>query len=99
MDDFFQTAGLADCTDEQRERIIAIFLRMIQNRVIARILNASSQEEQQALDNLLQMQDTDAINVFLSAKELPDMEDMIVEEAIASKSELTHLLTAPQGAV
>ncbi len=96
MDDFFQAAGLTDCTDEQRERIIALFLRMIQNRVIIRLLNASSQEEQQTLDNFLQKQDTDAIDVFLSDKGLPDMTTMIMEEAVASKSELTHLLTAPQ---
>ena len=94
MDDFFQIPELADCTDEQRERIIAVFLRMIQNNVITRILNVSSQEERQALDNLLQMQDTEAINDFLSDKGLPDMESLIMEEAIASKSELTQTLTA-----
>lgn len=99
MDDFFQTSGLAECTDEQRERIIALFLRMVQNRVIARILNASTKEEQQTLDNLLHIQDTDAIDVFLSDKSLPNMETMIMEEAVASKTELTHLLTAPQGAL
>ncbi|MBI2645371.1 hypothetical protein HYW94_04340 [Candidatus Uhrbacteria bacterium] len=94
MDDFFQVPELADCTDEQRERIIALFLRMVQNRVIVRILDASNKQEQQALDNLLQIQDTGAINAFLTEKGLPNMEDMIVEEAVASKSELTHLLTA-----
>ena len=94
MDDFFQIPELADCTDEQRERIIAVFLRMIQNNVITRILNVSSQEERHALDNLLQMQDTEAINDFLSDKGLPDMESLIMEEAIASKSELTQTLTA-----
>jgi|GEM_PF-1756438 len=93
MDDFFQTAGLADCTDEQRERIIALFLRMVQNHVIMRILDASNQEEQVTLDKLLQMQDTDAINVFLSEKGLPNMEAMILEEALASKKELAQLLT------
>jgi hypothetical protein len=93
MDDIFQTAELADCTDEQRERITALFLRMVQNRVIMRILHASSKEEQITLDNLLQMQDTDAINVFLAQKGLPDMESMILEEAHTAKPELVQLLT------
>lgn len=96
MDDFFQHAGLKDCTDEQRERIVALFLRMIQNRVIMRILGESTSEEQQTLDNLLQKRDTDAINGFLMDKGLSDMETMIMEEAVVSKAELAQLLTAPQ---
>lgn len=87
----FDILGIADLPDNQKATMLQKLIRIIYQRVIARIIDALSDDSMRTLKTAIQTEDEHATTVLLAQSGLPSFEMMMAEEALFIKHEMNLL--------
>lgn len=88
--DIFDLLGMAGISSKQRQDISTDMIVTIQNRIIARLSDSLSADEQDALIDALSEKKTVEAREILSRNDLSSLETMAVEEALIYKHQLVN---------
>lgn len=88
--DIFDLLNMAGISSKQRQDISTDMIVTIQNRIIARLQDALTGDEQDTLIAALYEKRAQEAAEILSAKSLPSLETMAVEEALIYKHQLIN---------
>lgn len=88
--DIFELLGMAGISSKQRQDISTDMIVTIQNRIIARLSDSLSADEQDALIDALSEKKTVEAREILSRNDLSSLETMAVEEALIYKHQLVN---------
>jgi succinate dehydrogenase flavin-adding protein (antitoxin of CptAB toxin-antitoxin module) len=82
--------GIESLPDERKIAILEKATDLVQKRLMLRILDSLSEEQQEAFGKLLDSEDQEGVNRFL-AENVPAFSDWIQEEVYRLKEELADL--------
>ncbi len=88
--DIFEILGMAGIASKQRQDITTDMLVTIQNRIVARLQDALSDQDQDALIAALSEGRAAEGRELLSGNNLPSLETMAVEEALIYKHQFIN---------
>lgn len=88
--DIFELLGMAGISSKQRQDISTDMIVTIQNRIIARLSDSLSADEQDALIDALSEKKTVEAREILSRNDLSSLETMAIEEALIYKHQLIN---------
>lgn len=88
--DIFELLGMAGITSKQRQDISTDMVVTIQNRLIARLSDSLSVDEQDALIAALSNKKASEAREILSRNDLSSLETMAIEEALIYKHQLIN---------
>ena len=83
--DIFELLGMAGISSKQRQDISTDMIATIQNRIIARLQDALSVNDQDALIAALGNGRNEEVCAILSVHSLPSLETMAIEEVLIYK--------------
>lgn len=87
----FDILGLADLPKDQKAALLQKLLRIIYQRVIARIMDATPKDAMRDLTRAVRMEDEQGTTKVLRQNNLPSFETMMAEEALFMKHEMDLL--------
>lgn len=86
--DILTALGLQDLPQEEKSRLIDDMVRVVQNRITARIIRKLNDDDKADLDGMLSVPSNDAaVAEFLYSK-IPDFNEIATEEMVQFKLEL-----------
>lgn len=88
--DLLELIGAQDLPQEKKTALYEQMAETVQNRTIARVYDALSEEEGKELDALIDAGDPQKVDEYLKSKGL-DISAMIVAEAMVYKTEMIEL--------
>lgn len=91
--DLIQELNLKDFTEEEKNDLLVQFTDSLLKRLVVRVYDKLSSEDQQELDKLTAAGDQEKINQFLSAK-VPDLDEIRDQEVSELKEEMKDFLSA-----
>lgn len=97
--DIFDLIGLKGIADKDRSEMMTVIMDTIYNRVLARILDNFTPDEQKELEAALDKKDSAKVNEMLKSKELPDFVTLLAEETILYKVQLATMFAPKAQAV
>lgn len=89
--DIFDLIGLKGIADKDRSEMMTVIMDTIYNRVLARILDNFTPDEQRELEAALDKKNSAKVNEMLKSKELPDFVTLLAEETILYKVQLATM--------
>lgn len=89
--DIFDLIGLKGIADKDRSEMMTVIMDTIYNRVLARILDNFTPDEQKELEAALDKKKSAKVNEMLKSKELPDFVTLLAEETILYKVQLATM--------
>ena len=91
--DLVQELNLQDFTEEEKNQVLAQFADSLLKRLILRVYDKFSAEEQQEFDRLANGDDSEKVNQFLSEK-IPDLDEIRNEEMKGLVEEMKSFIQA-----
>ncbi|OIP23987.1 hypothetical protein AUK11_04175 [bacterium CG2_30_37_16] len=88
--DIFELLDLKDLPQEYKDKMVSEMEDMLENRVIARLMDSLSKEDAEKFDNLPE-NDNNAITEFFKDKDI-NIEQITAEEALILKSDMASLI-------
>lgn len=93
QDDIFVLMDMQDAEQEKKDKLIQNMVEVVNNRVLARVLDILAErnqegEFQQLLD---QDSDNDAIKAYLSKQQIP-LDEIVAQETLVFKMEVVNLM-------
>lgn len=95
--DIFQLLGLGGVSQQQKDDLLEVMLYTVTNRVMARILDQLSEDEQHQLEGFLDREDTAGMVAFLQQHDI-DYAELFSQEALVYKAEVVNLVSNPDSA-
>lgn len=90
--DILDLLNLSNLPDDEKEKIKGIMEETIKNRIIARVIDALSEEDQKSWENMQSEEDKVS---FLTSKNI-NLEKIAMEEAMIYKYEVSKLIEEMQ---
>ena len=91
--DLVQELNLQDFTEEEKNQVLAQFTDSLLKRLILRVYDKFSADEQQEFDRLANGDDSEKVNQFLSEK-IPDLDEIRNEEMKGLVEEMKSFIQA-----
>jgi len=91
--DLVQELNLQDFTEEEKNQVLAQFTDSLLKRLILRVYDKFSADEQQEFDRLAKSGDNEKVNKFLTDK-IPDLDEIRNEEMRDLAEEMKSFLAA-----
>lgn len=92
--DIFAFLGIGDISTEQKEQLLSIMLETIQDRVVSRVLNALTKEDERIeFEQALEEKNADQIDQLLLSSGLSGIAQLIAEEVMLYKLEIMNLFS------
>lgn len=82
--------GIESLPDERKEQIVSKVADLVQKRLLVRVVESLSPEQQSEFTTLLEQNDAPALQEFMQ-KSVPGFADMLFEEVSRIKQELGEL--------
>lgn len=89
--EIFELLGLQSVPEDKRQEMVAVMVETIENRVLARVLDSLTEEDQSKFDELLDGGD-DRAHRFLMGKGI-DLTRLALEEVMFYKATLVSTVT------
>ncbi len=83
LTDLFESLGLSGLSDEEKQKYMADWSGMVQDRISMRIADGLSEEDAATLETL----EGDAFDAFV-AERVPNFDDIVVEETMSFREGL-----------
>lgn len=95
-DDIFTILGIEDLPDDEKQSMLTTMLETIQGRVVARLLDALTEEERVQVEKYFDESNTEAINALLQAKGIDGLSSLMAQESMIYKLELAQIVAEPE---
>lgn len=87
----FNILGLAELPDDQKAVMLQKMIRIVYQRVLARIMDMLSDNDMRSLQGAIKAEDEQKMTAILAQHDLPSFAAMMAEEALFMKHEMDIL--------